>query len=363
MSVQDFSAEEVIIDKYVELKESKQDGDELIFELVMKYFLPQGRIVESEMWSVVLSNNRLKTDIKKQLLDYETKSESILISRMPKNKNWIHSDIFKPAQFSEDQQYHYDRTLNILNAQQIMLDNRDDVIECRNEWVTFEAKGAYVGDNNGGLASKGAQMNTIAMAIQDYIEFILIPNKFVETKFNLKPVEQNETSFFTLEKTYSEDQDQIKYLNEYHPELMKELFLMNFYAGPELFGKQEEIVVTENYVAFLPAKKRGWSVSSGSLISRASVNCISIGSESHTEYQGITSTDSFYWTFTFETNDFQQFTRYLYLGKNESEMNQNRPEVGRIIQKLSEFFELTEGESYSSTGGYTTSYGYGWWMS
>jgi hypothetical protein len=51
------------------------------------------------------------------------------------------------------------------------------------------------------------------------------------------------------------------------------------------------------------------------------------------------------------------------LGKNESEMNQNRPEVGRIIQKLSEFFELTEGESYSSNGGYTTSYGYGWWMS
>ena len=82
MSVQDFSAEEVIIDKYVELKESKQDGDELIHELIMKHFLPQGRIVESEMWSLVLNNNKLKTDTKKQLLDYEAKSEPILISRI-----------------------------------------------------------------------------------------------------------------------------------------------------------------------------------------------------------------------------------------------------------------------------------------
>ena len=40
MSLQDFSAEEVIIDKYVELKESKQDGDELIHELITKHFLP-----------------------------------------------------------------------------------------------------------------------------------------------------------------------------------------------------------------------------------------------------------------------------------------------------------------------------------
>ena len=50
MSLQDFSAEEVIIDKYVELKESKQDGDELIHELIMKHFLPQGRFVESEIF-------------------------------------------------------------------------------------------------------------------------------------------------------------------------------------------------------------------------------------------------------------------------------------------------------------------------
>ena len=93
MSLQDFSAEEVIIDKYVELKESKQDGDELIHELITKHFLPQGRIVESEMWSLVLNNNKLKTDTKKQLLDYEAKSEPILISRMPKNKNWIYLNL------------------------------------------------------------------------------------------------------------------------------------------------------------------------------------------------------------------------------------------------------------------------------
>ena len=97
-------------------------------------------------------------------------------------------------------------------------------------------------------------------------------------------------------------------------------------------------------------------------MSRASIAQISVGSEDHVEYQGITSSQSFYWTLTFETTNFQTFTRYLYLGKNEREMKQNRPALGQQLQRLGQYFDLVEGDSYTSSGGYTTSFGFGWWV-
>ena len=112
----------------------------------------------------------------------------------------------------------------------------------------------------------------------------------------------------------------------------------------------------------IKAEGAGWNVGAGYVINRSSVSQVSVGSEFHTEYQGITSTDLTYWTLTFETTDFQQFTRYLYLGGNEREMNQNRPILGKNIQKLGEFFQLVQGDSFTSTGGYKTTFGYGWWI-
>ena len=137
---------------------------------------------------------------------------------------------------------------------------------------------------------------------------------------------------------------------------------MNFFGDIKILGASEEILVTDNYLAFLPAKKKGWSASPGVIVSRDSISQISVGSEDHVEYQGITSSQSFYWTLTFETTNYQTFTRYLYLGKNEREMNQNRPALGQQLQRLGQYFDLVEGDSYTSSGGYTTSFGFGWWV-
>ena len=97
-------------------------------------------------------------------------------------------------------------------------------------------------------------------------------------------------------------------------------------------------------------------------ISRGSVIVISVVTEFHTEYQGVSSRSDTYWTLTFETTDYTQFTRWLYLGKNEKEMNQNRPELARVLDGLQNFFDLEQGESFESSSGYTTSYGVGWWV-
>jgi hypothetical protein len=112
----------------------------------------------------------------------------------------------------------------------------------------------------------------------------------------------------------------------------------------------------------LPEKRSGWGAGEMQAINRGSVSVISVGTEFHTEYQGVSSRSETYWTLTFETTDYTQFTRWLYLGKNEKEMNQNRPELARVLDGLQNFFDLEQGESFESSGGYTTSYGVGWWV-
>ena len=48
--------------------------------------------------------------------------------------------------------------------------------------------------------------------------------------------------------------------------------------------------------------------------------------------------------------------------KNEKEMHQTRPVQSKILDGLQRFFELVQGESFESSGGYTTSFGVGWWV-
>lgn len=358
MAREGFEEEDKIVDAYVEVKEAGGDGNKYIEELITKHFLPQERFVEANSWLTVIDDSKLSTPLKKQIAEAEEKSSLQPIMRMPKNKNWVKADVMNPAVESSDQQTHYDRTLAMANIRQTMLDNRDDVFECRNEWITFVAKNSYTG----GLNKKGALLNTIAMAYQDYIENILLPNKFIETDTHKALAEANKPKHLSVEEAYVNYPETIAYLKEHHPGILNDGYLMRFFCYTKILGSQEEIVITDNYLAMLPAKKKGWTVGDGIIISRANISQISVGSEYHTEYQGITSTDMAFWTLTFETNNFQQFTRYLYLGKNEREMNQNRPSIGQTIQMLGEHFQLVQGDSFTSTGGYKTTFGYGWWI-
>ena len=144
--------------------------------------------------------------------------------------------------------------------------------------------------------------------------------------------------------------------------MLKDGFLMNFYCQVGVAGKTEEVIVSDSFVAFLPEKRSGWGAGEMQAINRGSVSVISVGTEFHTEYQGVSSRSETYWTLTFETTDYTQFTRWLYLGKNEKEMNQNRPDLAKVLDRLQNYFDLEQGESFESSGGYTTSFGVGWWV-
>ena len=350
----DFVAEEALIDKYVEIKDSGQ-GEPIIVELITKHFLPFNRFEEARSWRNAILDKELKNQVDAEIKEKLKTGKIVSVSRMPQNVDWIETSPFGPADTTDDQQYHYDRVISYFNTTADLLDDIEDVKVCRNEWITFVARNMFTS----GMQKRGALMETLCMGLSDYIEMILIPNNFIE-------VEESHASQHPpqspIEKAYANRPDVVSYLQSHAPALLKDEFLMNFYCQLGIGGKGEEIIVSDSYVAFLPRKLSGWGAGEMQVIQRDSISSISVGTEYHTEYQGITSYSETYWTLTFVTNNYAQFTRWLYLGRNEKEMNQNRPIHGKTLDRLQDYFDLEQGDSFQSSSGYTTSFGVGWWV-
>ena len=364
--------EQDFLQKYMDAKNNGEDGlDPMIENIITEFLVPQKRFIEAEAWLAPIGDESLLAKLKILVATESAKADLPKIIRLPKNKSWVDSDISHEVQSTNDQQYHYDRLISYLNYKKVLLDDRDDIFECRNEWITYMCYSTWGEKGESKIATAGCNFTTLAAGYNDYIENILLPNKFVampgqETESNSThpttgqaPAQSN---FNTIEQAYSKDPDAIKYFEKNHPALLKDGFMMNFHGFTKILGSLEDVIISEHYVSFLPAKKKGWSAGPGIIINRANVTQISVGSEDHVEYQGITSSESFYWTLTFETNQFQRYTRYLYLGRNEQEMNSIRPQLGNLLQRLGQYFNLIEGDSYTSSGGYTTTFGFGWWV-
>jgi hypothetical protein len=291
------------------------------------------------------------------MIKSEAKVQKVVsISRMPQNTDWHDADVSTPAVESDDQQYHYDRTLAYSNATQHMFDELDDVKECRNEWITFVARNAF----EGGLGSKGADLNVLAMSISDYIEYVLIPDDYYGFDDQESAVEQTPT--YTVEQALAKVPENIQYLRSHAEAVLSDQFLMHFYCQSERAGKSQMVIITPKYVVFIPEKKSGWNAGSFELLYTAHISSVAVGTEYHTQYQGITSSSDVSWTLTFFTTEYTQFTKYLYLGGNEKEMNQNRPVHGKTLDNLSQYFDLEQGDTFETSDGYTTSIGIGWWV-
>jgi hypothetical protein len=350
----DFVSEKEIIDKYVEIKESGA-GEDLILELITNYFIPQNRFEEASSWKNALSDKAMKATAEGALRVALKGSRVYPISRIPQNTDWSDESPASKAHQSDDQQYHYDRTVSWSNATKLMLDDIEDVKICRNEWITFTARNAFTG----GLGDMGAEFDTLAMAISDYIEFVLIPGNFFSDQASESVPHEQGTS---VEEAYDSRPEMIAYLAANAPKVLKSTFLLNFFSQTGTDGAVEEVIVTDEFLVFVPKKKTGWSAGKLATVSTASVTSISVGSDFHTEYQGITSKSQTFWTLTFVTDEYQQFTRWLYLGGNEREMNQNRPQLGQTLEKLGKYFNLVQGDSFQTSGGFTTSIGFGFWV-
>lgn len=354
----DFLVEEALIDKYVDVKD-KGEGEPIIMRLISDHFLPNERFEEAQSWRNALTDKALRTEAGNLIKAAMAGSTQIAIFRHPKNKDWEDASAEGRSEKTDDQQYHYDRTLKYMFMTQTMLEDIDDVRVCRNEWITFVARNAYTG----GLADMGATMETLCQAISDYVEYFLLAGAFDDQVETEEEAEEDVPALNNpLRAAASSRNDILETLTSAgYSNYLDANFIAN-YSGTTANsgGKGDEMVFTDAGVFLLREKMFGSFNGQVQFIPFNSISSIEIGSDIHTEHAGFTSTTSEFWILTINTVDYQSYARWLYLGKNENEINTNRPALMKFISKLAPFFQLVEGDSWSTSGGFTTSYGFYW---
>lgn len=266
--------------------------------------------------------------------------------RIPENKTWKSTDVSGPAQTTDDQQYHYDRILKYLDATNSLIDDIETVKEDPKDFAEGVSKGME--DSIGKL---GCLPATSLAAVSDYINHILLKSKKTPAKQGT-----------SVQNAYAKSPDVISYLQTNFQDCLNDIFYLNIFCEDKPLGKSEQIIITDKRVLIIPEKRKGWSVAPPISIPISGVSSVLVGDDVHTEYQGISSTTIVYWTLTFVCTNYAEYTRYLYLGTKESEMNQNRPILMERLNQLGKIFELEEGSSYESSDGYTTSFGVGFWV-
>lgn len=355
----DFTVEEALIDKYVEIKDEGK-GEPLAVELIKNHFLPQGRIEEARSWRNALADKALRVELDGLIKTNLSKSKSSSISRVPQNKDWQETSIYGRSETTDDQQYHYNRTLGYLIKSREMEEHVEDVEVCRNEWITFVARNAF----SGGLDSVGAEFDTIAMAVSDYIEIYLLPGNLPAVESDSQQIEQVEDGIPTVGEALAGREDIINLLSSKYPSVLQASFISKITESTTQVdgGQKQEILFTDHGIIFMTRHRHQGVNGESQFIPIAKIATIEVGSENHTEHAGFTSTNTDYWILTVNTTDYQSYSRWLYLGSNESEINANRPFYMRALEPVGEFYGIQQGDSWQSSGGFQTSIGYGFFF-
>lgn len=96
------------------------------------------------------------------------------------------------------------------------------------------------------------------------------------------------------------------------------------------------------------------------VFSRSSLSALGVGESHHVQYHGTGSTPHWLLSFTISMMDMTQYTRHTLLGTNESEVNRFFPQAIESLKRLARVgYPIVDGPGWNSTGGYTTSYGVG----
>lgn len=348
----DFKAEDAIVDAYVSLK-GTPEAQALAVTLIENFFIPQERIEEAQDWLEVISDQSVKSAIRSKVQKMVKEAPAVSLIRLPENTTWEDTDVSSPVTKNNDQQYHYDRLIKYSLASEVMVSDQEDVRTCPNEWVTFWSK-LFIEK----LSEYGVQMNTIAMAMNDYIHHILLKPSSEEPK-QAAAVQTARRRVIDPPRNYLRDRpDMIGAIESSHPEYF-ESHCFGYVDGTEKVSgvRSDTLLFTDMGVLIFKTKFTGKVKNDVRAIPLDQVSNIEIGSDTHTEKAGLVSNTTEYLTLKINSADYTSVTRYLYLGKNESEINQFQPYIMRLLNDISGTYQLVEGDSWVSSSGYTMSFG------
>lgn len=95
---------------------------------------------------------------------------------------------------------------------------------------------------------------------------------------------------------------------------------------------------------------------------KTQVASVGVGESSHYTATGMSGYRTEFASFTIEALDGRRFTRHVWMGTNEAEVNEMLPKVKRAIENLAKTgWRVVSGPAWSSQGGMRSSYGVGIW--
>ena len=89
---------------------------------------------------------------------------------------------------------------------------------------------------------------------------------------------------------------------------------------------------------------------------------ISIGTEEHQSFGGFSSSVSTFMVLTIFTTDNKIYTKHIYLGDSEAELNASRPLMMERLGNISKYFTIVEGDVVQSSSGFSISPSIGFWQ-
>lgn len=96
------------------------------------------------------------------------------------------------------------------------------------------------------------------------------------------------------------------------------------------------------------------------ILDQSALAALGVGESHHVQYHGTGSTPHWLLSLTLSMRDMTQYTRHALLGTNETEVNRSFPEAIESLRRLTRVgYQIVDGPGWNSTGGYTTSYGVG----
>jgi len=126
-------------------------------------------------------------------------------------------------------------------------------------------------------------------------------------------------------------------------------------------GKDQILFFSNQGICEIYTKEKHRRGSQPIFYPRSEIHEISIGTEDHESYGGFTSSVSTFMVLTIFTVSHTIYTKHIYMGGNEAELNSARPEMMKKIAEISKFYTIVEGDVIQSSSGFSISPSIGIW--
>jgi hypothetical protein len=151
----------------------------------------------------------------------------------------------------------------------------------------------------------------------------------------------------------------VEYFERTSPNKLDEAFVSVIQCSD---GKLEVILFTDKSLCVVSQKSRDRNYGQPMFFEREQITDIKVGSEVHESY-GFMVLTSIYWILTIHTANYHQYSKYVFMGRNESDLNESRPGIMRKLEAIGAYYPLSEGDPYSSESGIKVYPTIGFWRS